>query len=180
MAFIKRKPKEITFPAEFENINTPADVLALAEEKGIETAPLDIAALTKSLGIKMFFEPMPGDNSGSLMKQKKTGNWIMTINSLHHPHRQRFTIAHEIGHRLKHGIQRDAFTDTTFFRNGDSNRMEAEANMFAAELLMPAEIFHKFVEETSAKVENIAELFQVSSMAVRIRAKQLGYDGHNL
>jgi len=122
---------------------------------------------------------MTGEESGSLRKDKN-GKWIMTINSLHHPHRQRFTIAHELGHYIKHTILKENFVDTTFFRNEESNPMEHEANKFAAELLMPKAPFEAYIKNISKQVEDLAKHFQVSSMAIRIRAKQLGYEGHNL
>lgn len=180
MAFIKKTSRVQRIPAEFEDLRTPKDLIEMAKSRGLEIEPLDIAGLTIALGIKTRYEPMPDDDSGSLVKDKKTGDWIMTVNSLHHPHRQRFTIAHEIGHRIKHSALSDDFKDKTFFRNGESNRIEAEANKFAAELLMPEELFVDFVGRVSGKVEDIASHFQVSSMAVRVRAKSLGYDGHNL
>lgn len=180
MAFIKKKVKASNVPTQYETLNTPEDVLRLAESKGIQTEPLDVSDLVKALKIKIYFEPMLGDDSGSLTKNRKTGEWKMLINSLHHPHRQRFTIAHEIGHHIKHGAFQDAFTDTTFFRNGESNKMESEANRFAAELLMPEKRFNALIESGKTKVEELADCFQVSSMAVRIRAKQLGYEGHNV
>lgn len=180
MAFIKKKAKTEHLPTSYEAMNTPSAVIKFAEANNIETDPLDVAELTKALGIRMYFEPLTGDDSGSLKRHKKSGEWHMTVNSLHHPHRQRFTIAHEIGHHIKHGAFKDEFIDTTFFRNGESNQMEVEANQFAAELLMPEERFSNFVNNKSSKVEDIAEYFQVSAMAVRIRAKQLGYKGHNL
>lgn len=179
MAFIKKKPKIIKIPASFEKLVTSDDVLSFAVRKGIEVDPLDVSELSVALGIKTYFEPMDGDNSGSLKKDKKTGEWKMTVNSLHHPHRQRFTIAHEIGHHVQHGAFKDEFIDTNFFRNAESNRIEAEANRFAAELLMPKDKFDAYLE-VSSKAEDIAAYFHVSSMAVRIRAKQLGYEGHNL
>ncbi len=180
MAFIKRKPRDTRPPVETSDLATASEVLELAKSRGIETSPLDVSALTKSLGIKMLLEPMEGEESGSLKKDKRTGQWIMTVNSLHHFNRQRFTIAHELGHFIKHSMQSDNFEDASFFRNGESNRLEFEANTFAAELLMPAEDYHAFVERVSRKVDDIALHFQVSSMAVRIRAKQLGYEGHNI
>ncbi|WP_290705317.1 ImmA/IrrE family metallo-endopeptidase [Amphritea sp.] len=180
MAFIKKKPRERRAHSEFDDLSSATDVVKFANDHGIVCAPLDVSELTKLLGIKMRFEPMDGDESGSLKKEKKTDEWIMTINSLHHPHRQRFTIAHELGHFIQHSVLSDSFEDATFFRNGDMNRMETEANQFAAELLMPEDDFHSAISTGSQKVEDIAEFFHVSSMAVRIRAKSLGYQGHNL
>ncbi len=180
MAFVKTEKAVSRRPTDFENLATPEDILDLAQKKGITTTPLNVSELAKTLGITVRFEPMSDDNSGSLFKDKKLGNWIMKVNSLHHPHRQRFTIAHEIAHRIKHAANQDEFTDKTFFRNGESNWMEIEANSFAASILMPEKDFTQIIEDGMVKVEDIAQYFQVSSMAVRIRAKILGYEGHNL
>jgi len=60
------------------------------------------------------------------------------------------------------------------------DEMHHEANEFACELLMPKEQFEQFIKKQSGDVSVIARHFQVPSMAVRLRAKQLGYDGHNL
>jgi len=180
MAFMKRKGVENkSTNGEAIIANTPEELLSFASNNGISIEPLDVTSLTQKLGISMRMEPMIGEESGSL-KKDKFGKWIMTINSLHHPHRQRFTIAHELGHYIKHTILTENFIDTTFFRNEESNQMEHEANKFAAELLMPQVLFEKYITEVSKQVEDVAKYFQVSSMAVRIRAKQLGYEGHNL
>ncbi|GLR34181.1 ImmA/IrrE family metallo-endopeptidase [Shewanella decolorationis] len=180
MAFVRKSDRKVQMATEFEELSTPEHLIALAKNKGLETNPVNVSELARYLGIAVRYEPMQDEESGSLKKEKKTGNWIMTVNSLHHPHRQRFTIAHEIAHRIRHAANSDSFEDTTFFRNGDSNWMEAEANNFAASLLMPREAFEAFIENVSSKVEDVAMHFQVSSNAVRIRAKVLGYDGHNL
>ena len=180
MAFVRKLGRKIKPTTEFEDLSTPENLITLAVGKGLETDPVNVSELANVLGIAVRYEPMQDEESGSLKKEKKTGSWIMTVNSLHHPHRQRFTIAHEIAHRIRHAGSSDCFEDKTFFRNGDTNWMETEANAFAAALLMPTNAFNNFIENESSKVENIAMHFQVSSHAVRIRAKVLGYDGHNL
>jgi len=180
MAFVRKKTIDTRPSSGFEMLSTPEELVELAAKYNIQTSPINVAALAKQLGITVRYEPMADDDSGSLKKDKKTNAWIMIVNSLHHPNRQRFTIAHEIAHRVKHALNCNSFEDTTFFRNGDSNWMEAQANDFAAKLLMPESEFTSYIEKTSSSVEKIAEHFQVSTMAVRIRAKQLGYEGHNL
>ena len=180
MAFVRKSERKAETFAEFEELSEPEHLIKLAEVRGLETAPLNVSELARHLGISVRYEPMQDEESGSLKKEKKTGIWVMTVNSLHHPHRQRFTIAHEIAHRIRHAANSDHFEDTTFFRNGETNWMEAEANTFAAALLMPKIAFDDFINNVSSKVEDVAMHFQVSSHAVRIRAKVLGYDGHNL
>ncbi|WP_100657752.1 ImmA/IrrE family metallo-endopeptidase [Alteromonas flava] len=180
MAYVKKGLIERKQGQVDASLRDPEHLIQLAEEKGICTSPLNIAALVAELGIAVRYEPMPEDDSGSLMLDKATGKWVMTINSLHHPHRQRFTMAHELGHHARHAPLSDEFRDKNFFRNAESNAMEREANAFAAELLMPKDKFENFIANTSDEIEQIAKHFQVSSLAVRVRAKELGYSGHNL
>ena len=101
MAFLKKSETRKQTTSEFEELSTPDNLLSLAKSKGLETEPLNVSELASLLGIIVRYEPMQNDDSGSLKKERKTGIWIMTINSLHHPHRQRFTIAHEIAHRIR-------------------------------------------------------------------------------
>lgn len=180
MAFVRKGRVKSRVETTQPDFHTSEDLLRYAEEKGINTEPLNIAELAHELGIAVRYEPMEGDDSGSLEMCEKENRWIMTINSLHHPHRQRFTMAHELGHFIKHSPISSRFHDTNFFRNAESNQMETEANNFAAELLMPKNKFDDFVQNTSTSAEAVAEYFQVSTIAARVRAKQLGYTGHGL
>ena len=92
----------------------------------------------------MRFSPFDDELSG--MVYIKEGTPIIGVNSLHHPNRQRFTIAHELGHLELHrpmitssvhvdknfpALMRDPRTAT------GTERIEIDANRFAAELLMP-------------------------------------------
>lgn len=162
-----------------DGMSAAEDVLEYARENDINCDPLDVIGLVKSLGIRLLLEPMSGDDSGQL-ERLSDNEWVMKVNSLHHPNRQRFTIAHELGHYIKHRKHTERFRDTVFFRNGESNKMEVEANQFASELLMPKDDFCRFVSGVSTEIKDIAEHFLVSAMAVRVRAKNLGYSGHGL
>jgi Zn-dependent peptidase ImmA (M78 family) len=86
------------------------------------------------------------------------------------PIRDRFTLAHEIGHYFLHSNQGDIPIVAT--RRG-STRIEWEANWFAAELLMPKSEFtrvHKQLQDWPA----IAYHFKVSVDAVKVRGSSLG------
>ncbi len=99
-----------------------------------------------------------------------------------HPRRRRFTIAHEIGHWVLHisagklyGCrpadiveQREARPDTRALR-----RIEAEANRFAAELLLPETLVVPAATELGANVPALADRFDVSVPAMRVRLQQL-------
>ncbi len=56
-----------------------------------------------------------------------------------------FSFFHELGHILLHG--RDVFIE---YHNGSRGVKEAEADDFAAELLLPSAVYEEFVEQTTA------------------------------
>jgi Zn-dependent peptidase ImmA (M78 family) len=155
-------------------------MLEVARREGIETMPLDIPKLVHALGIKLLCLPMDDDVSGSLSLATNKKDWVMKVNALHHPNRQRFTMAHELAHFARHRSTQMEFVDQNFFRNGDSNPMEVEANRFASDLLMPEEQFRKNVQLFDGNIEATSQHFRVSTLAVRVRAKILGMKGHGL
>ena len=61
----------------------------------IFAAPVPVDRIAKGLGATLQFAPLDDELSG--MAYVKDGKPIIGVNSLHHPNRQRFTIAHEIG-----------------------------------------------------------------------------------
>lgn len=89
---------------------------------------------------------LPDDISGMLVPlptPAESKKWVIVVNKSDAPVRQRFTIAHELGHLLMHKYS-SPHADGRIqvrFRNEDSTtgsvREEIEANQFAAELLMP-------------------------------------------
>jgi|SRR5579864_1648348 len=84
--------------------------------------------------------------------------------------RDRFTIAHELGHLVLHqfvGMARRLPTEVLAFENS-----EWQADAFAAEILMPL----PYVLQCST-VQEIVETFQVSYEAARIRRMVLQQEG---
>lgn len=178
MAIIRRqRVRALTGP----NLNATFSEEALrklAVDNSINDSPLDLRALVSLLNIRLEIKPMASDVSGYL--KNIAGRWVIGVNSLHHPRRQNFTIAHELAHYCLHTENMSDFEDTVLFRNGDSNSVESQANNFAAELLMPETEFRDFISNHSSNIDDIANHFNVSGMAVRVRAKVLNYNGHGL
>lgn len=100
---------------------------------------------------------------------------ICTINERHHKNRQRFTLAHELGHYvLQHGEKTD--NKDTLYRNGTTNPDEVEANAFAAELLMPSGVLrYLLVDKGVTDISLLASQFVVSEQAMEIRLRSLGW-----
>jgi Zn-dependent peptidase ImmA (M78 family) len=98
--------------------------------------------------------------------------------------RQRFTIAHEIGHFILHP-QKDAFVDHRKDRNGAEARppRERHADMFAAALLMPRKHllkeFRRLAKDgyTDQIPPTLAKLYAVSEEAMRFRLMNLNSIG---
>src|SRR5687768_16909947 len=104
----------------------------LREEYGSERPPVDVLRMTKGLGIDVVVAPLEEAVSGLLVIRKDHAT--IGVNELHHRHRRRFSIAHELGHYLLHRYSANVFVDSTltFYRDQKSadgtHRQEIEAN----------------------------------------------------
>lgn len=151
----------------------------LSIDKAQDINPIKIA---KSLDVDIRKENMGNDISGLFVV--KNNKPYIRYNSSEITERQRFTIAHELGHFILHK-DTPLFIDKKkiMFRNSESTtgeiRKEREANSFAASLLMPS----KFVElefnqipEDKEPVKFLAKKFKVSEQAMTFRLANLGFD----
>lgn len=150
------------------------ELVSRVREAGLFRIPLDVDAVAEMLGVEVSREVMEDDISGYL--EFRSGQWIAGVNALHHRNRQRFTMAHEIAHFCLHRHAEPRFVDQTFARrSGMSDPMEIEADRFAAELLIPTEELKAFISSGVTSLQDLAEAFGVSTLAMRFRVKSLGY-----
>ena len=170
MAILRRIVTAPRPPAEYSPQHAASDALKIAQSRGLKLRPLDVLGLASSIGLQIEYLPLAGDVSGFL--KRRGGDWVIGINSLHHPNRQRFTIAHEMGHYFLH---RDHdFVDKALFRRDVQNdHREADANRFASALLMPREMFRDMVTRR-LPMKAVAEYFGVSEAAAQFRSDSLG------
>jgi Zn-dependent peptidase ImmA (M78 family) len=101
---------------------------------------------------------------------------IIRVNSeISPPGRKRFAIAHELGHfELKHrpGAPTECSEKDFLVWYKSQNSSEVEANLFAAELLMPEAFFAPRLENTLPSLDlvgSLADLFQTTFTATAIR-----------
>lgn len=156
----------------------------LLEEHGITRPPIPIDDLARKLGARLSFEAFSSNVSGLLYRDGL--NVTMAINSSHATTRQRFTIAHEIGHLLLH--EGPMFIDKTMrIDRRDENAAlgtapeEIEANRFAAALLMPEHMVLEMVTQLGRGnptadeiIAALAHRFSVSSQAMEYRLVNIG------
>ena len=162
----------------------------------ILSAPVPVENLAEHLGADIRYTPAKESLSGFLLRDGGSGQAIIGVNKTHHANRRRFTIAHELGHLLLHTGQ-DVYVDgcaeaglKVSLRDENSSAgtdvEEQEANLFAAELLMPSRFLHDdlkfygtfdFLEEDTLDgvLGSLAEKYQVSKQALAYRLVNLGY-----
>ena len=157
----------------------------LLADCNIKKVPIPVDKIAKHLRATITYEPFNGDDCMSGVLIREEAKTVIGINSSHGETRQRFTIAHEIGHLvLKH--KGDIFVDKTVrtYRNSKSSqavdRNEIDANGFAAALLMPQALLIKELEKIPANqrginiAEHLASVFEVSQQAMEYRLSNLG------
>lgn len=155
---------------------------AILREFGVRGAPVPVERIVRSRNVVLQYAPLEDDLSG--MAFIKDGLGIIGVNALHHPNRQRFTIAHELGHHVLHApdLQRAVHVDKGFrvlmrddVSSLGSDPLEIDANAFASELLMPRDFLVDALDangldiEDEAGIEVLAKKFRVSAAAMRYR-----------
>lgn len=155
------------------------------KKHGITAAPVPVDRIAKLEGATLQYAALDDGLSG--MAYVKDDKPIIGVNAIHHPNRQRFTIAHEIAHLVLHKdyITQHVHVDKTFTLNRDpkaatgTDTFEIEANAFAAELLMPSAFIKEVLAaepETELDEEafaSIAKKFRVSVAAIQNRVMSL-------
>ncbi|WP_337882604.1 ImmA/IrrE family metallo-endopeptidase [Chromobacterium haemolyticum] len=110
----------------------------------------------------------------------ENGRPTIVYNPYEHANRQRFTIAHELGHMMCSHLRGEdgnaLFRDPAANFTGDvTDPRETEANQFAAEILMPEEAVRHLVRSWhTPSIRYLATQFQVSTQAMNFRLINLG------
>jgi hypothetical protein len=121
-------------------------------DAGITTPPVPVRELVEAEGLTIALR----QNLGSL-RGRLVGDTIELVKD-DHPVVQRFTLAHELGHRaLGH-------------KHSDGDWAETEADQYANELLVPAPML-KHAMATTTSAATLRELFNVSRPVLEIACK---------
>jgi Zn-dependent peptidase ImmA (M78 family) len=143
--------------------NLPVNVMDIASQIGIKLIPdasLDDEQLSGCINLQ--------DNGTAICRYNNTESLV----------RQRFTVAHEIGHfilgHLSYGKQ---FRDNKKYDDqGAGSFFEKQANDLAAKLLMPDDVIEFLIRhEKITYVKQLADIFQVSAVAMQYRLNKLNW-----
>jgi Zn-dependent peptidase ImmA (M78 family) len=166
-------------------------VIDLLQQNKITAPPINVDKIAESLNISVKKHPYDEEHELSAMLIRDGGNVIIGVNSNHSEQRQRFSIAHEIGHFLLHEgdkliVDRQIKYQVNF-RNKKSSLgidiNEIEANRFASALLMPEHFINKDLEKYEIDIDDknnmeticgeLAQKYNVSltSMMLKISSK---------
>ena len=150
--------------------------------------PVNVEGLGGTLGLRVSKDADLPDGISGHLKRMDDDKYTISSNKSEHFYRQRFTLAHEIGHFVLHKSIVDKFggvDDDVMYRSttrGDiynseiALEHEKQANSFAASLLMPERLVRKLVDEgqQSIPLSSLYRAFQVSPSAMKWRLENLG------
>ena len=143
----------------------------LLDSAGISHEPVSLRDVVSALNLELVTETREPFASEAALEPLGDGHAIV-LNGSSDSGRQRFTIAHEIGHFVLHP---ERCRPERGGAVNEAGRMEErEADTFAAELLMPDHLVRKPVSEQGLDVARLADRFQVSRKAMLARLRHLG------
>lgn len=132
--------------------------------------------------VETIAEDLLGLSVGELEELKASGMllpaerriWLNAREARESPGRRRFTLAHEVGHwvcQVLEGCVAPIYCRSDEVGVGEGRALEREANLFAAELLMPESLIR---EGFSGSVAGTAAAFGVSDEAMGWRLYNIG------
>jgi len=141
------------------------------------TPTIDLNKAARSVNAMIIEMEMPIKYSGACTPPfGEFKEFVIGVNTNRSIGHQRFTIAHEIGHIVMGHPQEHG----PIFFSAIENFMtvyplDRDANVFAAELLMPSRHLKSLVYESGLRdVEKLCRLYQVSKAAMEIKLQELG------
>jgi Zn-dependent peptidase ImmA (M78 family) len=146
--------------------------LSLLKVSNITHAPIDLDKIATYLDFIIIPYDFPDKRKGMLFMEgaiKAVG-----VNKNHIISLQRYTVGHEFGHFVnghKHEDNLFIEDETRYYTHHFQN--EREADLFAAELLMPKNFLEEDLSIHGLDIEELIKKYQVSEKAMWIRLKTL-------
>lgn len=132
----------------------------------IDALPVSTSEICRRLGIVVRVGELPGVSDG--VSTIMNGVPYILVRDSCSPERQRFTVAHEIGHILSGHVGRYQLVNRE--PSAKDNPIEQEANVFAARLLAPACVLWGCGVQSA---EDIQRLCHISRQAAEYRMARM-------
>lgn len=158
----------------------------LLAKHDIDSSPIPVEKLAELEGVQVVRTRSRGTEAGFALRDE--GRRIIGVNLANPPLRQRFTIAHELGHLMLHpGKPLIVDPSVRINKRNEISSLgtdfeEIQANAFAVELLMPRGLIAAAVARSAARtgshsetITDLARDFEVSQEAMSYRLINLGF-----
>lgn len=149
---------------------------------GLKEVPVDPEAVARELGAVVVRQSSPEELSGMLLR--RNDHIVIGLNSEREPARQRFALAHLVGHLHLHRSRNLILDTVARYSHGNlpsmpTDREEAEANRFAGALLVPESTVRRMAQEADSRtaaqfVDILAPRFGVTASVMSYRLMNLG------
>lgn len=141
--------------------------------------PVGVIKIANDCGIEVYEKDMGNDISGKITYDKTNKEFYITVNKNNSKERQRFSVAHELGHYFLHKdilVKEETHIDTLYRANDikdeEARKREKEVDYFAGALLMNKLMLENLYEDYD--IASLADIFKVSVSAMTVRMDILG------
>jgi Zn-dependent peptidase ImmA (M78 family) len=164
----------------------PIDIV----KERLDDVPVNVEAILRALDVEVRTDSdLSHEISGEIRRDGE--KYIVSSSKDEHLYRQRFTLAHELGHYVLHkGLIGTGLDDSKMYRSTKDGKFyntdiklshERQANSFAAKVLMPKPLLRKKIDELSMhdskpEISKLCNLFQLSYSAMKWRLVNLGWE----
>lgn len=135
----------------------------------VERPEVDVHGMVRAMGIEVKSLPSTSDFSG-FTNSENVSRPVISIRTADSSPRQRFTLAHELGHLMMHELGVPQYRRD---HEPGSEEKETEADAFAGELLMPFGLLHPYAMKFGPDAKLLARYFGVSEASMSIRLMQM-------
>ena len=163
---------ELDMPADYRRAIQEAERLISSYK--ITSPPVDPEAIAEAIGVSVVYARFSGEIDAKLSGYSDSQNKTIVINANIPANRKTFTIAHELGHHVMHREyladdgSYQVFPRFNEYEEGKPDE-EREADVFAANLLVPAKFLRRYKDVAS--VAELARTFCVSEAVILNRLK---------
>lgn len=166
--------RPLTFGEAYQVAETQATTLLHLLD--IRHAPADVGRLTELPHIEVQVEPRWRMPTLAGFSEWRNGHWLIVINRNSGAGRRRFTLAHELKHVIDHPARGTLYAQVGGRDEQErKKRIERICDHFAACFLMPRPWVKRAWANGIQDIDALAELFNVSAYAMKIRLAYLGF-----
>lgn len=162
-------------PCGFNRMEIEDSAIEFAKKINYQTAG-DLESIVSAIGGKIVYQAINEwekfhEASIQIYSQDK---FKINLSNFHGPLRNRFSIAHELGHYVLHSKEGRLPIRAARFGN---SLQEQEANLFAASFLMPRHLFRNEMKINNNPM-HLAAKFLVSLTAAKVRMDYLAHNSY--